>query len=60
MNEPAATDPIRLHRQLTAVWGTGPGLGRLAAVNHAAACRLGQRSPPGDPSVGSESDPPEG
>ena len=23
-----------LHRQLAEVWGTGPGLQRLAAVNH--------------------------
>ena len=25
---------MRLHRQLTAIWATGPGLQRLAAVNH--------------------------
>ena len=25
---------LRLHRQLTAIWATGPGLQRLAAVNH--------------------------
>jgi len=27
-------DPIRLHKQLSRVWGTPPGLGRLSAVNH--------------------------
>ncbi|MBI0435274.1 cytochrome c oxidase subunit I [Roseomonas sp. KE0001] len=27
-------DPIRRHRALEAIWGTPPGLGRLAAVNH--------------------------
>ncbi|MGD9614563.1 MAG: cytochrome c oxidase subunit I [Alphaproteobacteria bacterium] len=26
--------PVRLHKQLEAVWGTPPGLPRLAAVNH--------------------------
>jgi cytochrome c oxidase subunit I+III len=25
---------LRLHRELVAIWGTGPGLQRLAAVNH--------------------------
>src|SRR5690606_33259554 len=25
---------LRLHRELTAIWGTPPGLARLAAVNH--------------------------
>jgi cytochrome c oxidase subunit I+III len=25
---------LRLHRQLASIWGTGPGLQRLAAVNH--------------------------
>ncbi len=25
---------LRLHRELTAIWATGPGLRRLAAVNH--------------------------
>ena len=25
---------LRLHRELAAIWGTGPGLRRLAAVNH--------------------------
>jgi cytochrome c oxidase subunit I+III len=25
---------LRLHRELAAIWGTGPGLQRLAAVNH--------------------------
>ena len=25
---------LRLHRELDAIWGTGPGLQRLAAVNH--------------------------
>ena len=31
---PQATDPIRLHKALTRVWGAGPGLARLSAVNH--------------------------
>ena len=31
---PPAMSPIRLHKALSAIWGTGPGLGRLAAVNH--------------------------
>ncbi|WP_322515190.1 cytochrome c oxidase subunit I [Rhodopseudomonas palustris] len=30
----AAPSPIRLHKQLDAVWGTPGGWGRLAAVNH--------------------------
>jgi len=34
MTQPARSDALRLHRQLTAIWGTGPGLARLAAVNH--------------------------
>ena len=25
---------LRLHRQLAAIWTTGPGVQRLAAVNH--------------------------
>ena len=25
---------LRLHRELAAIWATGPGLQRLAAVNH--------------------------
>jgi cytochrome c oxidase subunit I+III len=25
---------LRLHRQLAAIWATGPGLQRLASVNH--------------------------
>jgi cytochrome c oxidase subunit I+III len=28
------TPALRLHRQLSAIWATGPGLQRLAAVNH--------------------------
>ncbi|WP_426412389.1 cytochrome c oxidase subunit I [Bradyrhizobium ganzhouense] len=28
------TPALRLHRQLSAIWATGPGLRRLAAVNH--------------------------
>ncbi len=31
---PQGSPALRLHRQLTAIWGTGPGLQRLAAVNH--------------------------
>ncbi len=35
MTDPAPpVNPIRLHRQLDAVWRTPPGFGRLAAVNH--------------------------
>ncbi len=39
MSEPALAqdatqDPIRLHKQLDAVWRTPPGFGRLSAVNH--------------------------
>ncbi|WEX10904.1 cytochrome c oxidase subunit I [Chelativorans sp. AA-79] len=34
MMEPETPDPIRLHKALSAVWDTGPGLARLAAVNH--------------------------
>ncbi|MBU2329248.1 MAG: cbb3-type cytochrome c oxidase subunit I, partial [Alphaproteobacteria bacterium] len=29
-----AGSPIRLHRQLNAIWGSGQGLQRLSAVNH--------------------------
>jgi cytochrome c oxidase subunit I+III len=29
-----AAPALRLHRELVAIWGTGPGLQRLAAVNH--------------------------
>ncbi len=29
-----ASTALRLHRQLAAIWATGPGLQRLAAVNH--------------------------
>lgn len=28
------TSPIRLHKELEAIWGTGKGVRRLAAVNH--------------------------
>jgi len=31
---PQATTALRLHRQLDAIWATGPGLQRFAAVNH--------------------------
>jgi cytochrome c oxidase subunit I+III len=39
MNAPIAPPPkgspaLRLHRQLAAIWATGPGWQRLAAVNH--------------------------
>jgi cytochrome c oxidase subunit I+III len=39
MNTPVETPPhgspaLRLHRQLAPIWATGPGLHRLAAVNH--------------------------
>jgi cytochrome c oxidase subunit I+III len=30
----AAGHAIRLHKQLDAIWGTGPGLAQLSAVNH--------------------------
>ena len=31
---PQGAPALRLHRQLAAIWATGPGLQRLAAVNH--------------------------
>ena len=31
---PQGSPALRLHRQLAAIWATGPGLQRLAAVNH--------------------------
>ena len=31
---PSPPSPLRLHKQLDAVWGTPPGWGRLKAVNH--------------------------
>jgi len=31
---PHETRALRLHRQLAAIWATGPGLQRLASVNH--------------------------
>jgi len=31
---PPGRNPIRLHRELAAIWDTPPGLGRLSAVNH--------------------------
>src|SRR5262249_10283075 len=35
VERPAQGSPaLRLHRQLTAIWATGSGLQRLAAVNH--------------------------
>jgi len=34
-NRPHGGGPaLRLHKELTAIWGTGPGLRRLASVNH--------------------------
>ena len=32
--QPEGGKALRLHRQLSAIWATGPGLQRLAAVNH--------------------------
>src|SRR5260370_7225883 len=32
--EGATMSALRLHRELAAIWATGPGLQRLAAVNH--------------------------
>ena len=32
--QPQPTTALRLHRQLTAIWATGPGWQRLASVNH--------------------------
>jgi cytochrome c oxidase subunit I+III len=35
VDQPSQGSPaLRLHRQLAAIWATGPGLQRLAAVNH--------------------------
>jgi cytochrome c oxidase subunit I+III len=34
MSQPTPVSPIRLHRQLSAIWDTPPGLGRLSSVNH--------------------------
>jgi len=34
MNDWPPVNPIRLHRQLSAIWDTPPGLARLSAVNH--------------------------
>ncbi len=35
MREPERpSSPVALHKQLSAIWGTAPGLGRLSAVNH--------------------------
>jgi cytochrome c oxidase subunit I+III len=34
IEEPAGAPALRLHRQLNAIWATGPGLQRFAAVNH--------------------------
>jgi cytochrome c oxidase subunit I+III len=31
---PSPTRALRLHRELAAIWATGPGLQRLASVNH--------------------------
>ena len=31
---PQGAPALRLHRQLSAIWATGPGIQRLAAVNH--------------------------
>ena len=33
-DSPQGSPALRLHRQLAAIWATGPGLQRLAAVNH--------------------------
>ena len=33
-SQPQPTTALRLHRQLTAIWATGPGWQRLASVNH--------------------------
>ena len=33
-SQPQPTTALRLHRQLTAIWATGPGWQRLACVNH--------------------------
>ena len=33
-SQPQPTTALRLHRQLTAIWATGPGWRRLASVNH--------------------------
>lgn len=34
VDQPPGALALRLHRQLTEIWATGPGLQRLAAVNH--------------------------
>ena len=34
MTDEPRISPLRLHRELTAIWGTPPGWGRLQAVNH--------------------------
>ncbi len=34
MTEQQRLSPIALHRQLTAIWRTPPGIGRLSSVNH--------------------------
>ncbi|WP_439815142.1 cytochrome c oxidase subunit I [Zavarzinia sp. CC-PAN008] len=34
MTEPGGPTPLALHGQLSRIWGTPPGLGRLSAVNH--------------------------
>ena len=34
MTDREFSDPVRLHKALSAIWETAPGLGRLAAVNH--------------------------
>ena len=36
MDAPPAgkTSPVRLHKELSEIWGTGPGFARLSAVNH--------------------------
>ena len=33
-SQPQPTTALRLHRQLSAIWATGPGWQRLASVNH--------------------------
>ncbi|MBD8065655.1 cytochrome c oxidase subunit I [Devosia sp. PTR5] len=34
MTEPAVVSPVRLHKELDAIWRTPPGWGRLSSVNH--------------------------
>lgn len=34
VDQPSGTSALRLHRQLAAIWATGPRLQRIASVNH--------------------------